>query len=968
MAITVGKDIASSARVSARVSATVTPTSSSGWNSKKKIEKRILFSRSLVFLSFALIGALLATFAFLFFSREEENSYESQYEALADDFILKIQYSMQIAHFSTASMAGMVSVLYRGFWPYVWVVGFDELYRQEAASLTYVYFAGLTPIVRRNQVDEFNIFSENITGTLIRDYLTDQPYNESAGYFGELSSSQHNNSLILPVINIAPAMYIPLTNIDTFSIGALHYFDALDCVSQYEGLAADSMEKCSTLTMLVHSDNDAHVQTPTFFLFVPVLDEGNVVAFMSSAISLKNILEDLAPPDMPHVICVVQRKNDISELSDIFTYEINGEGVDLLGNGDLHDPAFNYMKRTAEIWLDVKTVNSSQYQISFYPTVEFQKSHNSMIPIVTGVLFVLVTVVVMSIFFIYDKAVHAESLAREVILETKKNFVRYISHEIRTPLNTVLLGLKVLNVVRRSEGNDRKTTDSPQVVSSSMKAIADIAAEVKTGASVAVTVLNDLLDYDRLDMSRMNIAAKPIPAVRFLQSTISTLRRQLIDNANLTHITFTSNLFASQNSMEEGGSVENIDLGNNNIVSASHVYLLGDVYRLAQVIRHMISNSLKYVPYEGLVSVSVNWKEVGISGKGLRRSLFKESQRPEDYEVYDKYEPYRCGVLSLSVKDNGPGISKELISEVFTDEVDFDTRLGRSKGLGLCISKQIISLHHGHIWATGQSDSSANTGTTFTIELPVYSLVDERISSLSIQPAFYPESSMLLSNNSSSRQLSMSSVMSVSNRKLSISSSCRDSEQGGDSNAPQQGQPLMPKKRKASVQFNGPIRIRCKHYRILVVDDSDPSRKIVCKLLQRQGFSTDQAIDGLQCLQMMEASSVKPVGQGLHSTRIRDVLAEDDEEGDKVEGVAYDCILLDSEMPNMNGPTAASRLRSLGYKLPIIGLTGNVLSDDVTNFIQHGADHVMFKPFNFDFFKQMIHQVDVVEEEQEEKD
>ena len=53
-------------------------------------------------------------------------------------------------------------------------------------------------------------------------------------------------------------------------------------------------------------------------------------------------------------------------------------------------------------------------------------------------------------------------------------------------------------------------------------------------------------------------------------------------------------------------------------------------------------------------------------------------------------------------------------------------------------------------------------------------------------------------------------------------------------------------------------------------------------------------------------------------------------------------------MPEMNGPTCASEIRALGFDVNIIGVTGNVLQDDVAHFISNGANEVVFKPVNVD--------------------
>ena len=61
-------------------------------------------------------------------------------------------------------------------------------------------------------------------------------------------------------------------------------------------------------------------------------------------------------------------------------------------------------------------------------------------------------------------------------------------------------------------------------------------------------------------------------------------------------------------------------------------------------------------------------------------------------------------------------------------------------------------------------------------------------------------------------------------------------------------------------------------------------------------------------------------------------------------GEGYDVILMDYQMPNMDGPTAISMIRALGYTGVILGLTGNVLAIDQDSMVNAGADGVLIKP------------------------
>lgn len=106
---------------------------------------------------------------------------------------------------------------------------------------------------------------------------------------------------------------------------------------------------------------------------------------------------------------------------------------------------------------------------------------------------------------------------------------------------------------------------------------------------------------------------------------------------------------------------------------------------------------------------------------------------------------------------------------------------------------------------------------------------------------------------------------------------------------------------------------------LMCVDDSAPSRKLMVKMLERGGYICHQAYDGMDCLKKMKA------------------LAE--------EGVVVDAVLMDFEMPNLNGPDATRELARRGCDTLVIGITGNVLPEDIQTFLDSGAYDVLGKPF-----------------------
>ncbi len=197
------------------------------------------------------------------------------------------------------------------------------------------------------------------------------------------------------------------------------------------------------------------------------------------------------------------------------------------------------------------------------------------------------------------------------------------------------------------------------------------------------------------------------------------------------------------------------------------------------------------------------------------------------------------------------------------------------------ISKAIVELHHGAISA--YSDG-LGFGTTFTVELPLLQSIHNRDD---------------CSNNSDAD--SKNGISAFDNNKYLLVNgrpSCENDTVEDDADTKTPTKDLIRK--------------------ILVVDDTLSNRKIVCRLLGNEGFSYDEAFDGANCVKLVTAT---PPSECV-----------------------YDVILMDFEMPIMNGPAAASALRQLDYNMIIIGVTGNVLSEDRNFFMKHGADAVLHKP------------------------
>ena len=105
---------------------------------------------------------------------------------------------------------------------------------------------------------------------------------------------------------------------------------------------------------------------------------------------------------------------------------------------------------------------------------------------------------------------------------------------------------------------------------------------------------------------------------------------------------------------------------------------------------------------------------------------------------------------------------------------------------------------------------------------------------------------------------------------------------------------------------------------------------MLCRLLQSAGFICSQADNGQIAVDMATS------------------------------GEKFDLILMDFEMPVMDGPVATKTLKSMGCRTAVVGITGNILPDDVASFRDAGALDVLHKPLTLASLNDMVAKVAAV--------
>ena len=208
-------------------------------------------------------------------------------------------------------------------------------------------------------------------------------------------------------------------------------------------------------------------------------------------------------------------------------------------------------------------------------------------------------------------------------------FIRYISHEMRTPLNTALMGLRLLKKeVQRLQASRATSLMTETVV------------DVESSCSTAVGILDELLDFEKLDAGLMTLHKEHIP--------IGQLTRTIFDSFRVFAVEKDVEL-----SLNLHSSVESRDELRGYAVTA-------DKSKLSQVLRNMLSNALKFTPPGGKVVMEVLLETSGhprAAGSGARPAATSARSNAPMHSVLPEEQVQEKRVV-VRVTDTGPGIAK----------------------------------------------------------------------------------------------------------------------------------------------------------------------------------------------------------------------------------------------------------------------------------------------------------------------
>lgn len=496
----------------------------------------------------------------------------------------------------------------------------------------------------------------------------------------------------------------------------------------------------------------------------------------------------------------------------------------------------------------------------------------------------------------------AESATREAKAanSAKSEFLTNMSHDIRTPMNAIL-------------GITRLMESEPSM-SDKMR---DYIRKAHASGQHMLALINDVLDMSKIEAGKIRIVREPVSLAEQVGQIDSIIRPRAVEKA--------------QNFMIRTHDV-------------AHEFLIGDSMRLGQILVNLLSNAVKYTPYGGTIRLDIAELPCAIPGQAA---------------------------ISIVVTDNGCGMTPEFLTHIFdpfTRAESSTTNKVQGTGLGMAITKSIVDLMGGQITV----ESEPNRGSRFevTLSLPidrsttchvdasgillitddpqladnlrvmtrasgpdvfVCGAVHEAVQVLKQQKADV----VLLSGCSGSEELPAlaDTLRSAAERKLLIL--CTDHVQASHGFRPDGADGMLARpfflsqladaidqlRNTRVARESGNVSV-LNGMRFLCAEDNSLNAEILTALMALYGAACDIYPDGAQ---LVEAFA-------------------------NVRSGDYQAILMDVQMPVMNGLEAARAIRCgnnpLGRTIPIIAMTANAFVEDVQDCLDAGMNAHISKPID----------------------
>ncbi|PSR94531.1 hypothetical protein BD289DRAFT_363365 [Coniella lustricola] len=494
---------------------------------------------------------------------------------------------------------------------------------------------------------------------------------------------------------------------------------------------------------------------------------------------------------------------------------------------------------------------------------------------------------------------------REEALELKRqqeNFIDMTSHEMRNPLSALC---QCADEIVGSILAYRKM-ESDTNISERLQSTLDVCLEAANTISLCANhqkkIINDVLTLSRLDSRMLEVTPTLVKPVEVIETSLKMFDAELVSNNIKSEFRIDQSYY-----------------------SMGIQQALLDPARLQQVLINLLTNAIKFTQKQEQRSIivtlgaSTDVSKAQVAGieffpvnvEEEEEEDFDEVEKPEKKEEVDITDGDQWGGgdkfnLHLSVSDTGPGLTNEERAMLFQRFRQTSPRTHveyGGSGLGLFISRMLTELQGGQIGVI----SEKGAGSTFAFYI-------KSRKSVEVPPQAPPPSLMLTGT-----ALATQSVLR------------QDNDRSGSQTAGA-GLHMVPELDPSTVD-------------VLVVEDNEVNQKVLGRLLRRFGFKAHLANHGGEAIAKLQKSRHWN-HQAAASEGIEPVEMEDDEEI-----INVSIVLMDLEMPIMDGMTCARRIRELESqgvitaRLPIIAVTAYVRPEQIGQARASGMDDIVSKPF-----------------------
>jgi signal transduction histidine kinase/DNA-binding response OmpR family regulator len=550
--------------------------------------------------------------------------------------------------------------------------------------------------------------------------------------------------------------------------------------------------------------------------------------------------------------------------------------------------------------------------------------------VVVGIVsfFLSITAAIIAFVFIRRSFSEKERLVKhqasvEAASRAKSSFLATMSHEMRTPMNAII---GMTSIGKNAETTERK----------------DYAlGKIEDAAIHLLSVINDVLDISKIEANKLELAPIEFNLERMLQKIINIINFR----------------------MDEKRQKFNLNIDRN-----IPRFVVGDDYRLSQIIMNLLSNAVKFSPEQG---------EIGL-----------------DVTLSDEKDGI-CEIR-VAVSDNGIGISPEQQMKLFSAFEQADSGITREfggTGLGLSISKHIVDLMGGKIWV----ESEFGKGSRFIFSVKV-ERGKKNITSMLAPDVKWENMRVLVVDDEPEIGVYFKDLFA----QLGIScdaandgfEACRHIEESGsfdiyfvDWRMPGMDGIELTRKIKAHDKDRPSVVVMISSADWAVIKETAIDAG-VSKYLLKPLFSTAIIECINECLGLDGDSSEKVTGIDssgrfagkkllvaedveinreiiislLEETGISIDCAENGQEAVDMIAKApdkYDVVLMDVQMPKMDGLEATRKIRALTVQrlesLPIIAMTAHVFMSDIEECHAAGMDDHIGKPIDIDDVLKKLH-------------